>query len=127
MKIKLDENLGRACARALEAAGHDVATVVRQRLAGAPDRLVIDVCRDEGRILVTLDQDFGNPLRFVPREYAGIVVLRLPRRPTPDDLLDAVQTLVAGLEVQDIMGKLWFVEAGRVREYQPDSVDLELS
>jgi len=40
MKLKLDENLGRRGSSLLAAEGHDVATVVHERLAGAPDRLL---------------------------------------------------------------------------------------
>jgi len=37
VKLKLDENLGRACADLLRAAGHDVTTVATQGLCSAPD------------------------------------------------------------------------------------------
>ena len=79
-----------------------------------------------GRCLVTLDQEFGNPLLFKPSEYPGIAVLRLPPRPTPDDLLDVVRTLISGLARRNVEGKLWIVQRGRLREYQPEDRDLEL-
>lgn len=76
MRLKLDENLGTRSAALFRRAGHDVATVRDQRLAGAPDRKLIEICRAEGRCLVTLDLDFGNPLLFDPARYSGIAVLR---------------------------------------------------
>ncbi len=120
MKLKLDENLGRRGAELLRQAGHEVATVVEQGLCAATDRALIDVCRREHRCLVTLDLDFGNPLLFKPADYSGIAVLRLPSRPTPKDLSEAVKTLVAGLAREDINGKLWIVQRGRIRTYQPE-------
>ena len=82
---------------------------------------MIDVCHREERCLVTLDLDFSNPLLFDPFRYSGIAVLRLPKKPAYEDLLDALKTFLASLEKSSIAGKLWIVSRGRVREYQPDN------
>ena len=121
MKLKLDENLGLRGREICAAAGHDVSTVVEQNLTSSPDPKVVEICAGEGRCLVTLDLDFANPLRFPPKDNAGIAVLRLPKRPGAQDLLDAVRTFVAGLEKASIAGRLWIVEPGRIREYQPEN------
>jgi hypothetical protein len=120
MKIKLDENLGGHCVALLRQAGHDVATVPEQGLSSAMDRALIDICRQESRCLVTLDLDFSNPFLFKPAQYAGIAVLRLPSRPSPQDLFEAVRTLIRGLVSEDIVGKLWIVQRGRIRIYRPE-------
>ena|SRR3990172_2740319 len=115
--IKLDENLGQRGRRQFIDAGHEVATVLSQGLAGAADRELIAICRAEQRCLVTLDLDFANPLVFPPDEYAGIAVLRLPPRATPTYLEQAASTLIAGLAREPINGKLWIVERSRIRHY----------
>lgn len=120
MRLKLDENLGRRGAELFRQAGHGVATVTEQGLCGTTDLSLINICRSEQRCLVTLDLDFGNPLLFRPSDYAGIAVLRLPSRPTPEDLIDAVRTLIGGLAREKIEGKLWIVQRGRIRAYQPE-------
>lgn len=94
--------------------------VAGQGLSGATDLALIDVCRSERRCLVTLDLDFGNPLLFKPSEYDGIAVLRLPSRPSPEDLLDTIRTLIGGFARDNIEGKLWIVQKGRIRAYQPE-------
>ena len=78
MKFKLDENLGFLGARLLRGVGHEVATVPEQELCGTADEALISVCRDQGEVLVTLDLDFGNPLRFEPSRYAGSLLSDFP-------------------------------------------------
>ena len=89
MKLKLDENLGRAEAALFASAGLDSATIKSQRMSGAPDEVVIGCCRDERRCLVTMDAEFGNPILYHPWEYAGIALLRLPHRTSHATVLDA--------------------------------------
>ena len=124
MKLKLDENLGHATA--------DLFRLGVRRGNGpgggafrSPRRGHIAACQREERCLITLDSDFGNPLVFKPWEYFGIAVLHLPAKPSPHDLRFACLTLVRGLEQSNILGKLWSVQRGRVREYQPDRPELE--
>jgi len=118
MRLKLDENLDRTAVAIFEAGGHDAQTVRGQGMAGASDRELISACQSEGRCLITLDLDFGNPLLFDPMEYPGIAVIRLPARPSREDILDACHTLVCAFEGANIAGKLWIVQRGRIREYQ---------
>ena len=118
MRLKLDENLGKRAADVLGAHGHDVQTVLEQGMSRAPDEQVIRACQSEQRCLVTLDLDFGNPLVFDPPAYSGIAVLRLPGRPSHQNIVDACHSLAAGLQDADITGKLWIVQRGRIREYQ---------
>jgi predicted nuclease of predicted toxin-antitoxin system len=87
VRLKLDENLGVRTAEFFRSAGHDVTTVPSQNLYSSPDENLLETCRVEKRCLVTLDPEFGNPLQFKPSDYEGIPVLRLPSKPTPDDLL----------------------------------------
>ncbi|MEX0717451.1 MAG: DUF5615 family PIN-like protein [Planctomycetaceae bacterium] len=120
MRLKLDENLGHAAAELFRQSAHDVETVFTEGLSGAVDEEIIAACRREDRGLVTLDLDFSNPLVFHPGDCSGIMVLRLPSKPSHDDLLVACRTLIRALEIESVAGKLWSVERGRIREYRPD-------
>ena len=119
MKFKLDENLGRSALAAFEAAGQDVSSIHLQSLDGAPDDQVFDVCRAEGRVLVTFDLDFANPLVHDPRTTSGVAVLRLPKSPGPSDVQSAVASLLTALAHHDITGALWVIRADRVRVWTP--------
>ena len=93
--------------------------------ARRPDDRVIQVARQEQRCLVTLDLEFGNPLRYRAADYAGIAILRLPDKPSPVHLQNALRTLLTGLEPK-IARHLWTIEAGRIRIYQdPDEDPLD--
>ncbi len=124
MNIKLDENLGdtRISSR-LKLAGHDVATVRQQGLTSAPDIELIKVCRQEKRCLVTLDRGFGNRFQYNPKDYEGIVLIRLPPNASFADRVKVIDTLILALEQEDVSGKLWIVKDESVQEYK--SIELE--
>ena len=115
MKIKLDENIGARGSELLSERGHDVSTVRDQKLSGAPDETIFAICAAEGRVLITLDRDFGEVLRFPPEQSAGIVILDLGPRASPQRLLDRLRDFLTVAEQQDVRGSLWIVEPGRVR------------
>lgn len=115
MKIKLDENLGSLGADVLTAAGHAVSTVLEQRIGGIEDQALYEACRAAGQLLVTLDRDFGEVLRFPPEDTQGIVVLDCRGRLSPTSIRRRIDDLARLLEDQDVVGRLWIVEPGRLR------------
>jgi predicted nuclease of predicted toxin-antitoxin system len=121
MKLKLDENLGLLGKSLLEADSHDVMSIAEQHLSGAQDERIYEVCRDEGRVLVTLDHDFGQTIRFPPEATAGIVVLECKGRVSPSMILARVGELAALLRTRPIDHELWIVEPGRIRIHERKS------
>jgi predicted nuclease of predicted toxin-antitoxin system len=118
VKIKLDENLGSLGKSLLEAEGHDVMTIAEQRMSGAKDERIYQACRDESRVLVTLDRDFGQTIRFPPELTAGIVVLECKGRLSPTMILARLTELATLLRTRPIDRELWIVEPGRVRIHE---------
>ncbi|MEG4145495.1 DUF5615 family PIN-like protein [Microcoleus sp. Pol12B5] len=92
-------------------------------MSSTADGLLIDICRREGRCLVTLDREFGNRLRYNPSDYSGVVLLRLPSQAKPQDLQAAVEILIRGLEAAEVTGKLWIIRGEQLLEYQAISED----
>lgn len=114
MKVKLDENLSRSTAELFRLAGHDVMTVRDEGLLGAPDERVFEVAQQEKRILVTLDRDPGQILRFPPNESAGIVIIDVGPRANHAGLLARTRELLRFLETRSPERSLWIVEPGQV-------------
>ena len=122
MLFKLDENLGNRGLKRLRDAGHDVMTVREQQLCGQPDSRVIDVCDMEKRCLITLDTDFADTLTYPPEKHAGIVLIRLPRKPVLNDIDVAVETMIDALNRgAEITGNLWVVRQKTIRQFTPRS------
>ena len=115
MKLKLDENIGRRGLKVVASAGHDVMTVRDQHLQGISDEALFDVCVREQRVLVTLDHDFGQTIRFPPHKSAGIVVLEPGPRATVGAIVDRLKEFLAASRSHAVAGALWIVEPGRLR------------
>jgi hypothetical protein len=118
VKIKLDENFDVRLVPLLADGGHDVETVPAERLSGSPDETIYDVCRAEGRTLITLDMDFANPFRFPPERTEGIIVVR-PPRPVLSAIRATLVSVLGELRSRPLTGVLWIVEPGRIRVYDP--------
>ncbi len=114
MKFKLDKNLPVEAAEVFRAAGHEAATVHEQQLSGATDQEVMYVCRREQRALITLDMDFANVTAYPPKQFSGILVLRL-RSQSTQSVSGALRRVVPLLAETKLIGALWIVEEDRVR------------
>jgi len=112
--FKIDENLHEEVAELLRQYGHDAIGVYDQQLQGHADEEVAELCRREGRVVVTQDLDFGNIIAFPPENYPGIIVLRLhdPSRPS---VITAMKRLLPLLTSESLTGCLWTVDDAGVR------------
>jgi hypothetical protein len=66
------------------------------------------------------ERGFRQSFFFNPADYAVIAMIRLSGRLTPDGIEEALRTLLAGLIRADLPGKLWIIQKGRIRTYQPE-------
>jgi predicted nuclease of predicted toxin-antitoxin system len=77
MRFLLDENAEYRIAAFLTALGHDVTTIAHDYTSGLGDEAVLAVARQENRILITNDRDFGELIIQRQLAHAGVILLRL--------------------------------------------------
>jgi len=90
LKFLLDENAPHSVYRYLVAKGYTVEYVPR----GAKNREVASLAKNKKLTLITRDSDFANPLLYPPREYHGIIVLRI-HPPIPQKLVKTLDKALA--------------------------------
>jgi predicted nuclease of predicted toxin-antitoxin system len=120
MKFKLDENFGFRTKELFISAGHDVQSVLDEKLQGCSDQHLYKICCKEKRCLVTLDLDFSDITRFSPSSGNGIVVIRLPVNPSIVLLRQLISQFLKALERTPIEKRLLIVEMRRIRIHESD-------
>jgi predicted nuclease of predicted toxin-antitoxin system len=114
VKLFLDENLSPLHASELRTEGYDAVAVLDVGLSGATDEQVLHFAVENGRVLVTLDADFANVMRFPPEQTLGI--LRLKVHPaTEDRIREALHRALVFLQNIDIAGRLAVVDKDKIR------------
>ncbi|MGH3612056.1 MAG: DUF5615 family PIN-like protein [Pseudonocardia sp.] len=76
MRFLVDECLSPSLAVQLGAAGHDAVSVVGLGLAGAADLVVMEAAREQDRVLVSADTDFGELLARSNDRAPSLVLYR---------------------------------------------------
>ena len=114
VRFKLDENLPRDAITLLLNAGHDAHSVLDEGLGGSEDQVLLDVCRNEGRVFVTFDLDFSDLRLYPPLDHKGIWVLR-PQTQSVANTLALLENALGALETESTEDRLWIIESGRIR------------
>ena len=114
MRFKIDENLPIEVAQALRDGGHDASTVLEEGLGGKSDTDVAALCQQETLVLITLDSDFADIRAYPPRDFSGLIVLRL-RQQDNRNVMNLIPRLMQLFPTESPVGQLWIVEEERIR------------
>ncbi len=114
MKFKIDENLPVDCANILLDSGFDAESVLQENIQGCADPYLMEACKKEKRILVTLDLDFSDIRTYPPGENPGIIILRLNEQ-SIDTVKTAINNVILAFGKDHPSNKLWIVEETRIR------------
>ncbi len=112
MKILANENFPRVAVEALREAGHDVVWA-RTDMPGEDDRGILGRAQREGRLVVTLDKDFGE-LAFhtgLPAQ-CGVILFRVGVQ-SPEYVRDRVLEIVQS--TSEWQGRFAVAEPDRIR------------
>ena len=114
MRFKIDENLPIEIAELLINTGYDAKTVNDQQLQGTKDPLLAGICKNEHRVLVTLDTDFSDIRAYAPEEFSGIIVLRV-RIQAKHHVIKIFRSIIPLIGREPLIQHLWIVEETKVR------------
>ncbi len=114
MKFKVDENLPVEIAELLRAVQHEARMVTEQGLSGGDDLHVVDVCRQEERILVTLDLDFADVRAYPPKNFPGFMVIRVHWQ-DKHHIIETFRRAIPLMDREPVKHRLWIIEETRVR------------
>lgn len=117
MRFFADHCVPRSVATALEEEGHEVVRLRNELPTDASDPVVIETAQQLGAVLLSLNGDFADIVRYPPGEFEGIVALQVRNRPEviPRLMSRLKDYLAAHPDRDHYRGKLLLVEAHRIR------------
>lgn len=77
MKLLLDENLADSTCALCRKLGYDTKSVKSERWQGKDDDELMLPAQEEKRVIITLDKDFGNLLKYPLADHFGVVLIDL--------------------------------------------------
>jgi predicted nuclease of predicted toxin-antitoxin system len=117
MRFFADHCVPHSIGETLISEGHEVVRLSTQLPSDADDSTVIEEAQEMGAILLSLNGDFADLIRYPPESYGGIVALQVRNR--PEAIPSIVDKLLEYLEQHPHQkhhsGKLFLVEAHRIR------------
>jgi predicted nuclease of predicted toxin-antitoxin system len=114
MSFLADECLYYSTVKLLKNHNYDVITLSERKSCGIKDREVAELAKKEQRILITRDMHFCNILKFPPKSYSGIIVLKI----NPNNATLVHGNLLKFLKkyaINDIKQTLVIINHGRFR------------
>ena len=114
MKLKLDENLSRHLKHVLENLNYDVLTASDQGLLSQDDTTIGKAAKTEGRMLLTLDLEFGDLRKYPPGNHPGIILFR-PRSFGPLAVNRFLEEFVRDTDLDQFSGCVVVVDPSKVR------------
>ena len=100
----------------LRQAGYGVHVLKDHLPAASPDEVVIGEAGRLGAVLVSLNGDFADIVRYPPGNYQGIIGLQVKNHPRViRQIISRLLDFLASREGSDLAGRLILVEPHRIR------------
>jgi predicted nuclease of predicted toxin-antitoxin system len=114
MKFLFDQSADFRLIPHLRHLGHDVVAISRNYPPGLADEDVLTIARQEARILIVADRDFGELIFHQELAHTGIIFFRLPGA-TLQTKIEHLNTVLAENTNQLERGEFLVVTPGRIR------------
>ena len=114
MKFLFDQSADFRLIPHLRHLGHDVAAISRNYPPSLADEDVLAIAREEQRILIVADRDFGELIFHQELAHAGVIFFRLPGV-TLQTKIEHLNTLLEEYTDQLERGEFLVVTPGRIR------------
>ena len=115
MKFLLDQNRSPRLAELLRNAGHDAVHTSELGLEQAEDDDVLDTAREQGRVVVSGDTDFGALLALSGETSPSVILFRARNRPSAEDQVAVILGYLADLADDLDAGAVVVVTDDRMR------------
>jgi len=112
LKFLVDVGVGRAVEDLLRSYGYDI-KAVRDVDPGAKDSDILDIAVSEGRMVVTMDKDFGELVHKLSMKHSGVLVLRMENA-NGVEKATVIRDILAKYEAE-ISGKFCVYQDSRLR------------
>jgi predicted nuclease of predicted toxin-antitoxin system len=114
MKFLLDQSADFRLIPHLRHLGHDVQVISRNHPPGLPDEDVLAIAREERRILLVADRDFGELIFHQGVAHAGVIFFRLPGA-SLQVKTDQLHTVLTAYTAELERGEFLVVTPGQIR------------
>jgi len=117
LRFFTDHCVGNTVIQTLRAAGHEVLILQEHIPPDSDDPIVIAKAQELEALLVSLNGDFADIVRYPPSSYKGIIALQVKDHPevTPKLMQRLMIYLSTHPGMSDYEGQLFVVEAHRIR------------
>jgi predicted nuclease of predicted toxin-antitoxin system len=114
MKFLLDQSADFRLIPHLRERGHDVTAISRHYPPGLADDDVLTIAREEARVLIVADRDFGELIFHHELAHAGVIFFRLPGA-TLHTKIEHLHTVLEEHTGELESGEFLVVTPGRIR------------
>jgi len=114
MKFLLDANIPYS-AREIFGENHNALHVRDLNLQNASDKEIIDWAKQNKAALISRDFDFANILNFPPKDYSGIIILKIPSFYTAFEIKRVLRNFIEEINSSLIPKSTIIVEETRFR------------
>jgi predicted nuclease of predicted toxin-antitoxin system len=118
MKFLLDQSADFRLIPHLRQLGHDVHVISRNYPPGLPDEDVLAIAREERRILIVADRDFGELIFHQGVAHAGVIFFRLPGA-SLQAKIEQITTALTNYAEELKRGEFLVVTPGQIRIASP--------